>query len=68
MIEARPSFNESDFRKSSYSDPNQSCVDIARRAGWVEIRDSKVLFGSPGDSRLAFAAEQFEGFLSSTRR
>ncbi len=68
MIKAQPTFREADFRKSSRSDPQQNCVHVARRAGWVELRDSKTIFGSQGDGRLMLTAEQFEGLLSSTRR
>ena len=59
MSTARPTFHTSDFHKSSFSDPNQSCVEIARQASWVEVRDSKTVFGSPADRRLAFTAQQF---------
>lgn len=41
MTKARPSFHEPDFRKSTRSDPDQNCVHIARRAGWVQMRDTK---------------------------
>lgn len=68
MISSRPSFSEADFRKSSYSDPQQNCVTVARRADLVAVRDSKTVFDSPTDGRLAFTAEQFADFLSSIRR
>jgi hypothetical protein len=68
MTSPRPSFREADFRKSSYSDPQQDCVHVAQRAGWVEMRDTKTEFDSPADGRLALTAEQFAGFLSSIRR
>jgi hypothetical protein len=67
MINIRPIFAEADFRKSSRSDPNQLCVHVARRAGWVEVRDSKTTFGASNDHRLAFSAEQFATFLASTQ-
>ena len=68
MSNARLSFHETDFRKSSRSQPDQNCVHIARRPGRVEMRDSKTLFDSPADNRLTFDAEPFDGFLSRIRR
>lgn len=60
-----PSFARSQFRKatSSAQDP-QACVAVARGRGWVEIRDTKQEWGSNGDHRLVFTAEQFDIFLN----
>lgn len=68
MISNRPMFIEADFRKSSRSDANQGCVHVARQDDWVEVRDTKTVFGSPTDRRLAFTAEQFDQLLATTRR
>ncbi|MPZ84705.1 MAG: DUF397 domain-containing protein [Actinophytocola sp.] len=68
MINARPTFSEGDFRKSSRSDPDKDCVHVARRDGWVEMRDTKTVFGTPTDHRLAFNAEQFDSLLVKTRK
>lgn len=64
MASRRPTFCEGDFRKSTRSDPQQSCVEVAQRAGWAEVRDSKTAFGSPIDRRLTFSAQQFTSFLT----
>ena len=68
MTDVRPTFTEADFRKATLSEPNESCVQIARRGGGqVEIRDSKTIFGAPSDHRLAFSTEQFDRLLAGTR-
>jgi hypothetical protein len=67
MINTRPTFTEADFRKATQSEPNESCVHVARRDRWVEVRDTKTVFGSSGDGRLAFGAEQFDNLVAWTR-
>jgi len=62
-----PAFAESDFRKASASNPDRECVRVARRDGWVEIRDDKKIFGAPDDHRLLITEEQFDNFLASIR-
>jgi hypothetical protein len=64
-----PSFTflETDFRKASMSNPNKDCVRVARRGGWVELRDDKTVFGAPEDHRLVFSAEEFDAFLVGIR-
>jgi len=52
MSSTRPTFTVSDFRKATFSEPNQSCVEVARRSGWAEMRDSKTEFGAADDHRL----------------
>jgi Domain of unknown function (DUF397) len=64
MIHFRPTFRQADFRKSSFREPQLSCVEVAQQAGWVEIRDSKTTFGGIGDGRLVFAAAQFTSLLA----
>jgi Domain of unknown function (DUF397) len=64
-----PNFGRDDFRKATSSGQNpQACVEVARRAGWVAVRDSKQQWNSPDDHRLAFSAEQFEACLTALRR
>jgi uncharacterized protein DUF397 len=67
MITVSPTFKEHEFRKAQASDPHRDCVQVARRDGWVEIRDDKKVFEAPDDHRLVFTAEQFDEFLTSVR-
>lgn len=63
-----PAFQSRDFRKSRLStESGNNCVLVARRSGWVEVRDSKREFGAADDVRLVFTAEQFDGFLADIR-
>jgi Domain of unknown function (DUF397) len=59
-----PSFGADEFRKATRSNPTKDCVQIARRAGVVEVRDDKQQFGAPGDVRLRFTAAEFDAFLA----
>lgn len=68
MSTTPPRFARTAFRKSSHSEPHLSCVEIARAADEVAIRDSKTVYGSPADAHLAFAPAQFDAFLSSIRK
>ncbi|OLT22753.1 hypothetical protein BJF78_33220 [Pseudonocardia sp. CNS-139] len=63
-----PLFAERDFRKASYSTPDQSCVAVARRGDRVAMRDDKVAFGAPADHHLHFTASEFAEFLTAVRR
>lgn len=67
MNDKRPSFGEHEFRKASASDPHKECVRVARRDGWVEIRDDKTTFGTPDDHRLVFTDLEFDHFLAGVR-
>lgn len=62
-----PSFAENDFRKASASQPDRECVMVARRDGWVELRDDKTTFGTPEDARLVLTDAQFDDFLRRVR-
>lgn len=65
MNSTMPIFGRNDFRKATRSGQNpQACVEVARRAGWVAIRDSKQLWNTADDHRLAFSAEQFDACLA----
>lgn len=63
----RPLFAEHEFRKARRSEPNKECVRVARRHGWVEIRDDKTTFGHPDDLRLVFTAAEFDAYLAGER-
>lgn len=60
----RPQLDEDDFRKSSFSNPNQDCVNLAYRDSWVELRDSKTAFGTADDQRITLADDAFRTFLA----
>ena len=62
-----PAFTPGEFRKASASRPDKECVCVARRDGWVELRDDKKEFDAPDDHRLLFTDEQFDTFLASVR-
>jgi hypothetical protein len=51
------------FRRSSYSDPNQDCVEIRHTAAFLGVRDSK-LAHSPV---LTVTAERGRTFLSAVQ-
>ena len=67
MNSTLPAFAERDFRKASASNPDRQCVRVARRDGWVELRDDKTTFGAPNDVRLVFTEAQFDEFLAGMR-
>jgi Domain of unknown function (DUF397) len=52
------------WRKSSYSNAGNQCVEVARIGGAVAVRDSK----NPGGGHLTFKATEWEAFLDSVRR
>jgi hypothetical protein len=57
-----PTFGEHEFRKAQISEPNRDCVQVARRDGWVEIRDDKTTFGAPDDHRIRLTETQFDNY------
>jgi hypothetical protein len=63
----RPHFTEEDFRKATASNPNLDCVRVARRAGWVELRDDKTAFGTPDDDRIVLTSAEFDQFQAGMR-
>ncbi|WP_134664039.1 DUF397 domain-containing protein [Amycolatopsis sp. CFH S0078] len=67
MNSTRPTFAETEFRKATRSNPNQQCVRVARRDGWVELRDDKTVFGTADDHRLVFTVEEFDAYLAGER-
>lgn len=67
MTSIPPAFVEHDFRKASASQPNKECVRVARRDGWVELRDDKTTFGAVDDLRLVFTESQFDAVLAGVR-
>jgi uncharacterized protein DUF397 len=67
MINVPPTFCEADFRKSSYSDPDRDCVQVARQGVWAAVRDSKTVFDSSKNG-LVFTAEVFDAFLAQYRK
>jgi hypothetical protein len=62
-----PRFAEKDFRKATASNPNLDCVRVARRAGWVELRDDKTAFGAPDDHRIVLTSAEFDRFQAGIR-
>jgi hypothetical protein len=64
-----PDFAAPDFRSPSRSggQDNQTCVDLACRDGVVELRDSKVEFGSPADHRIRLRYPEFDAFQRGVR-
>jgi hypothetical protein len=64
MIENVPVFTEVEFRKSSMSEPDKDCVQVARREDCVAVRDTKTTFGSLGDHHLVLTVTQFDRFLA----
>jgi len=60
-------FSRNAFRKSSYSNPNANCVEVAQRADAVELRDAKTAFGSATDFRLHLSRTGFAALLDTVR-
>jgi hypothetical protein len=54
-----PTSADFQWRKSSYSNAGNQCVEVARISGAVAVRDSK----SPGGGHLTFAAVAWETFI-----
>jgi hypothetical protein len=52
------------WRKSSYSTGGNQCVEVARLAGSIAVRDSK----DPDAGHLAFSAASWRRFLGDAKR
>jgi len=63
-----PKFHIGMFRKARASGVNTNCVQVARHAGWVVVRNSKNPAESDGgDPQLWFTEAQFDDFQSGVR-
>lgn len=60
-------FTAQDFRKSSFSDPDRNCVEVAQRTDLAQLRDSKTAFGADDDGRLTLDPVGFGALLRSMR-
>jgi hypothetical protein len=67
MIGHPPPFHEGEFRKAQRSEPYKDCVHVARRAGWVALRDTKMTFGASDDHLLLLTDEEFDGYQTGVR-
>lgn len=52
-----------EFRKSSYSEPQENCVEVAAGADAVAVRDSKDLDGPV----LSFTRDEWSAFLAGVK-
>jgi hypothetical protein len=66
-MHTRPRFAEHEFRKARRSEPEKSCVRIARGYGLVAVRNDTIAFGSAEDHWLWFTDEQFDAFQRGIR-
>jgi Domain of unknown function (DUF397) len=63
---SRTDFTRPPWRKSSYSNAQANCVEVAtagRRGAVVTVRDSK----SPGGTALMFTADAWRQFVQTAR-
>lgn len=51
------------WRKSSHSDADGNCVEVARASGGLAVRDSK----DPAAGHLSLTAGQFAGLVAAAR-
>ncbi|GAA1961732.1 DUF397 domain-containing protein [Amycolatopsis minnesotensis] len=68
MTTSPPRFADHEFRKATRSEPKKECVRVARRDGWVEVRDDK-LQGSPAYATraLQLTAADFDAYQRAVR-
>lgn len=59
-----PDFESATWRKSSYSQGQNNCVEIARTGRWVGVRDSKLGQHSPV---LVFTEAEWAAFQAAVR-
>jgi Domain of unknown function (DUF397) len=52
------------WRKASHSLTNGECVEVARAAGWVAVRDSK----RPEGAVLGYPARAWQTFIAETKK
>ena len=63
-----PTFHIGMFRKAQASGVNTNCVQVARYAGWVVVRNSKnPTTNDLGDPQLWFTEVQFDDFQNGVR-
>jgi hypothetical protein len=63
-----PTFHIGMFRKARASGVNTNCVQVARHAGWVVLRNTRNPASDDGsDPRLWFTETQFDDFQSGVR-
>ena len=69
-----PTFTAGEFRKASFSSPNQNCVCVARKDGWTAVWDDKraddrttsaTVLGA--EELLLFTDEQFDTVQAAVR-
>ncbi|WP_433709902.1 DUF397 domain-containing protein [Nocardia sp. CA-084685] len=65
----QPTFTVAEFRKATFSSPNQNCVRVARRNGWTAVWDDKLAderytpeMSLPDNELLVFTDDQFDAF------
>ncbi|MEV6335038.1 DUF397 domain-containing protein [Nocardia vinacea] len=70
----QPTFTVAEFRKATFSSPNQNCVRIARKNGWTAVWDDKLAderytpgMSLPDNEILLFTDEQFDVFQAGLR-
>lgn len=56
----QPSFASAQWRKSSYSNAGNQCVEVAQAGGMIAVRDSK----NPGNGYLTFSTAEWQAFLT----
>ncbi|MCO1575849.1 DUF397 domain-containing protein [Crossiella sp. SN42] len=67
MTRGPAAFAEDEFVKAIRSEPEKNCVQVARRDGWVEVRNSRMKWRAADDHRLRFTASQFDAYLNGVR-
>jgi Domain of unknown function (DUF397) len=59
-----PDFSRARWTKSSFSEAERQCVELAAVDGWVGVRDSKLAAASPV---LTVTPAAFHAFLTSVK-